>query len=437
MQTRGRPADRAQRARLRAWFLALAAASSSPLGCRVEGVDYSGKACPDGLCPSGFVCAEDARCQRASEGTSRAGAGGLGGEWPSSEAGVAGTGGVADGGAGLSGAGAGSDDVGSAGSAGGDGEGGGGGMARGEAGETQAGHGGEGGAAAGPPSCEGLDARCGPTGQDDCCRTLLVDGGTFVLGARTTETPVAPAMVSDFHLDEFEVTIGRFEKFVEAYDEFRADGMPRQDSGEHPLISGSGWQSEPFDQRLPATAEELKNELSSCGWAMLDAPNEALPINCVSWYEAFAFCVWDGGRLPTEAEWEYAAVGGGQGRVFPWGSAPSDATRVVAACLGDYNEGCTFSDVRPVGSRPLGIGRWGQLDLLGSMYEWSLCSPDAYPHVCIDCANLWDAQPESDHRRAFRGGGWTSVLTFPLYRREYECCLENPRFNEVGIRCAR
>ena len=56
-------------------------------------------------------------------------------------------------------------------------------------------------------------------------------------------------------------------------------------------------------------------------------PNAA--INCVNWFEAYAFCIWDGGFLPTEAEWNYAASGGSEQRYYPWSASfPPGATTI-------------------------------------------------------------------------------------------------------------
>ena len=66
--------------------------------------------------------------------------------------------------------------------------------------------------------------------------------------------------------------------------------------------------------------------VSSCGtstYTPQPSQNDNLPVSCVSWTEAYAFCIWDGGFLPSDAEWGYAAAGGSAQREFPWGSADS------------------------------------------------------------------------------------------------------------------
>jgi hypothetical protein len=84
-----------------------------------------------------------------------------------------------------------------------------------------------------------------------------------------------------------------------------------------------------------------------------DAAHANLPMNCMNWYEAFAFCAWDGGRLPTEAEWNYAAAGGDQQRAYPWSSPPGalvlDAAHASyydgTDCVGDGLPDCALTDL--------------------------------------------------------------------------------------------
>ena len=115
-------------------------------------------------------------------------------------------------------------------------------------------------------------------------------------------------------------------------------------------------------------------------WTTAAGPSELLPINCVNWYEAFAFCAWDGGRLPTEAEWEYAARGGAREWKYPWGDEEPIEGQVTES---------RRPDLKPVGSAPSGSGGFGQRDLLGSVWEWTLDSAASdYPPTCGDCANL-------------------------------------------------
>lgn len=257
-----------------------------------------------------------------------------------------------------------------------------------------------------PPSCVGLAETCGPGSDESCCATAeAAPGGTF---NRDNDTRY-PATVSGFLLERFEVTVGRFRRFVEAY----PGSKPAPGAGAHPLIEGSGWNAE-WTSNLPADAAALKAAVNCSPtyktWRDdTDGGTEHLPMNCLNWYVAFAFCAWDGGRLATEAEWNYAAAGGDEQRAYPW-SNPASSTRIddsyaVYDCAGDRSASgeCAFSDIQAVGSRsPKGDGRWGQADLAGNLREWVLDWYAAdYPNECNDCANLTSATG-----RGFRGGSF-------------------------------
>ena len=107
----------------------------------------------------------------------------------------------------------------------------------------------------------GLAATCGPSGNDDCCKSLLVPGGTFYRSYDGVDylDKSYPATVSDFYLDKYEITVGRFRVFVDA-------GMGTQKSppgdgaGAHPQIAGSGWNST-WNTNLPANTAALKAAL--------------------------------------------------------------------------------------------------------------------------------------------------------------------------------
>jgi formylglycine-generating enzyme required for sulfatase activity len=266
------------------------------------------------------------------------------------------------------------------------------------------------------------------------------DGNDAFPGGSGVEQPEHAVFVSAFVLDKYEVTVGRFRRFLQVYD----GTPPRANTGANPHVRGSGWQSA-WNSALPADAAALaasvKCEASYQTWTDVRTRNDLLPINCVSFPVAFAFCIWDGGRLPSEVEWELAASGGEENRLYPWGAAPPTEELAVFDCNGGGSPGsCAFNDVRPVGSRPKGNGRFGHADLAGSMMELTrdTYNPAFYANAGAreDNAINLERDAEATAQVSARGG---NVLNSGAEVRAQ--VRSNPnrssRFNGVGMRCAR
>ncbi|WP_437911126.1 SUMF1/EgtB/PvdO family nonheme iron enzyme [Sorangium sp. So ce327] len=240
---------------------------------------------------------------------------------------------------------------------------------------------------------------CGPPPGISCCDSREVPGGTF----NRNNNPAFAASVSSFHLDTFEITVGRFRAFMESGHGVRTS-PPAAAAGEHPKIPGSGWQSA-WNEALRPDATSLSAALRctsmTATWTPTAEHNEALPINCITWYEAFAFCIWDRGRLPTDAEWNYAAVGGNMQRKFPWGDVITHDHAAYACTMP-----CALSSLLEVGSLPQGRGRWGQFDLSGNVSEWALDWAVNYTVPWNDQAQLSDVA--ADNQRTRRGGYYAS-----------------------------
>jgi sulfatase modifying factor 1 len=350
-------------------------------------------------------------------------------------AGGAGTGGSGRGGAGHAGAGA----------RGGAGHGGGGQSAGGAGGLPTLGIG---GCPALPVTSCGAEPACT---EDSACTTLPVSGGPFMMGrgdagasdayeGDASEQPEHAVTLSPFWLDKYEVTVARFRAFVESY-----DGAPlAPGTGNHPRIPASGWQPE-WDDQLPADRDALAALMlapdTHCNssyrtWTKSAGNSECLPINCVDWYVSFAFCVWDGGRLPTEAEWEFAAAGGELNYLYPWGSEAPDASRAIFGC----GQACAPGNIRPIGSTTsAGYGRYGQADLAGSMLERvrDVMDPNYYRLGNAAGADVLDLALDTNLVDGVARGG--NYLGDPANLRaaRREVVYRSSRWDGVGIRCAR
>lgn len=298
--------------------------------------------------------------------------------------------------------------------------------------------------AAGPRSCLGAASACGPAGAEDCCMSLTVPGGAYhrsydVAADGAHSSMAFPATVGTFVLDKFEVTVGRFRAFVAAGMGTSASA-PLIGAGAHHRVANSGWNPD-WSARLVGSTSSLMASLrcddTFATWTNEIGNDEHKPINCVTWYEAFAFCAWDGGFLPSEAEWNYAAAGGAEQRALPW-SVPAASTatapsRAAYACQADGQAGCTTQDLVRVGEKAAGQGRWQHSDLAGNVHEWVLDSAVAYPMPCSDCAAMRDLETFG---KVFRGGSYdrdASELRSAFRIGQFA----DQRVPYLGFRCAR
>jgi formylglycine-generating enzyme required for sulfatase activity len=305
---------------------------------------------------------------------------------------------------------------------------------------------------AGGPSTGSMGTSCPDAGELGC-GSVAIPAGSFVMGddpmGYDNDTdggvPTAGTMtISGFTLDAYEVTVARFRRFWTA--------SPPHPAPISPIIYPGGsvmWAGPVTEPLSPEDMADAFPPVSyDCTWSETVAfPSlEHLPITCVDWYTAQAFCAWDGGRLPTEAEWEYAARGTSPAgltpeRNYPWG-APDPSTS-CDRCQWDECPGDDGTDIKQVGSFAPSSGLY---DMAGNVWEWAA---DWYaPYTDPTCWNgvsqtnpiCGHATPEPqivDGGRVIRGGTWTNETVNLLHSASRG--IEPPATTEatMGFRCAR
>jgi formylglycine-generating enzyme required for sulfatase activity len=232
------------------------------------------------------------------------------------------------------------------------------------------------------------------TGKDGA-PMVLVPAGEFVMGSDKgddDEQPIHRAFLDSFYLDKFEVTNGRFAKFVEAVQIEPPWGFKDKDT--------------------PVT----------------DADR---PVRWVNWMDAMGYCLWAGKRLPTEAEWEKSARGA-DGRPYPWGSdLPTPAHAVFGLKEGGADT------ISPIGNRDKGKSPYGVHDLAGNLYEWVMdwYADDYYANFSKNPA-INPRGPSEGTAKVQRGG---SYINSPYRLRSSFRTKGDPTEQDpnVGFRCAQ
>lgn len=257
---------------------------------------------------------------------------------------------------------------------------------------------------------------------------ILIKGGSFQMGAddgMPFEGPVHTVELNPFLIDEHEVTVAQFTEFVSATsykteaEKFGWSGVFDFQSGEWKRVDGANW-------RYPEGGDNTAN------------PDE--PVTQVSWSDAKEYAIWAGKRLPTEAEFEYAARGGLIGKKYAWGDELRPAGRPVANWWqGIFPEKNTnedgFLSRAPV--RSFTANGYGLYDMTGNVWEW--CSDRFGSDYYQNSPRRDPKGPETGDERVIRGGSFLCAENFcSNYRvagRSYSPA--DSGLNNLGFRCAR
>lgn len=245
--------------------------------------------------------------------------------------------------------------------------------------------------------------------------------------------PAHKVTLNGFCIDKYEVTVEAYKACSDRGDCKRPDDVPN-----YPKTPGP---KEPTDEQHEKTR---KTYAEFCNFGK--PGREKHPVNCLSWYLADAYCQANTKRLPTEAEWEYAARGS-DGRKFPWGEEAGDAEHMNAAgtewskweaskglpqSARMYEADDGYVGTAPVGTFPKGKTKFGAYDVVGNVWEWTADWFQTY--TAEEQVNPKGAP--TGERKIIRGGsfngGFQNWLN-PAFRYHQEATASS---HGIGFRCA-
>ena len=279
---------------------------------------------------------------------------------------------------------------------------------------------------------------------------VRLEGGQFLMGTESDaaftadgEGPVRRVTIDPFYIDIHPITNRQFSEFV-------------GESGYRTEAGRFGW-SFVFHKQLPrgkygepaddtVAGHEWWCKVSGADWRHPEGPDsdvgerEDYPATHVSWKDAAAYCRWAGKRLPTEAEWEYAARGGLEQRMYPWGDELTpDGRHLCNVWQGTFPEVDTAEDgyAGPCPVEAFPANGYGIFSVTGNVWEW--CSDWWDPNYHVLATRRNPVGPPSGVSKVIRGG---SYLCHESYCDRYRLAARTSNTPDstttnLGFRCVR
>ena len=267
-----------------------------------------------------------------------------------------------------------------------------------------------------PPAGENPAPRTVKTSPKDGLKYVWIPAGTFMMGCSPGDSQCAagerPAhqvtITKGFWMGQTDVTVAAYKRFV--------------------AVTGKRMPTEPNYSGRPLNP----------GWS-----SDAMPIVNVTWYDAQVYCGWAGGRLPSEAEWEYAARAGSTGARYgdldeiAWYADNSGSQRLDSAKIGNEGRADYLKRLNQNGNDMQDVGlkranEFGLYDMLGNVWEWV---NDWYdPNYYQNTPSQDPTGPAREEVRVIRGGSWND---FPWLVRVSGRSGVFPAYsnNNLGVRC--
>jgi len=303
---------------------------------------------------------------------------------------------------------------------------------------------------------------------------VFIEGGIFDMGAdndqaRADEYPKHPVKVESFWIDVHEVTNAQFEKFVEAtgyiteaeknvnWEEMKTQLPPNTPKPDDSMLIAGSMVFTPPSVAVPLNDySKWWSWVPGASWKHPEGPQSDIkgrenhPVIHICYNDALAYCRWAGKRLPTEAEWEYAARGGLQNNIYPWGNEHIENGMPKAnSWNGHFPNQNTQKDgfVRTAPVQSYAPNNYGLYDMAGNVWEWTSDWYDMnyYQSLPTDKVTANPKGPEKsydvrnlyDKRKTIRGG---SFLCNDSYCSSYRVAARMPGeistgMSHTGFRC--